>query len=187
MRQLVGIVLVLFFAFIISACSPSMPESYQPLPKPVQITPFSLYDQNAATITQDSLKDQWSLVFFGFTFCPDVCPTTLAEINRAAKIINKDNLQVVLVSVDPARDTPKQLKGYIEYFNPKFQAWSGEVSVLEGLARQLHIFFQKNGEDENYLMDHSSQVVLVNPNGEYQGYFTAPLNPDDMADYINSL
>ncbi len=187
MRQLVGIVLVLFSAFIISACSPSMPESYQPLPKPVTLSPFSLYDQNAQTITQDSLKGHWSLVFFGYTYCPDVCPTTLAEINRAAKHITKDDLQVVLVSVDPARDSAKQLKGYIEYFNPKFQAWSGEVAVLEDLARQMHIFFQKTGEDEAYLMDHSSQVVLVNPKGEYQGYFTAPLNPDDMAAYINSL
>jgi len=187
MRQLSAIVLALFSVIIISACTPSMPESYQPLPKSVTLTPFSLYDQNAQAVTQDSLKGHWSLVFFGYTYCPDVCPTTLAEINRAAKHINKDDLQVVLVSVDPARDTAKQLKGYIEYFNPKFQAWSGEVSELEGLARQLHIFFQKSGEGESYLMDHSSQVVLVNPKGEYQGYFTAPLNPDEMANYINSL
>jgi protein SCO1/2 len=187
MRQIMGIVLVLLTTSFISACSPSMPESFQPLPSNVQIAPFSLYDQNGATITQESFKGHWSLVFFGYTYCPDVCPTTLGELNRAAKHITKDDLEVVLVSVDPARDSAKQLKTYIEYFNPKFQAWSGEGSVLAGLARQLHIFFQKNGEGESYLMDHSSQVVLVNPQGEYQGYFTSPLNPDDMAAYINSL
>jgi protein SCO1/2 len=187
MRQLVGIVFVMLVSLLISACSPEMPKSYQPLPSNVTIAPFSLYDQNAQAITAESLTGHWSLMFFGYTYCPDVCPTTLAEINRAAKQIDKTDLQVVLVSVDPERDTPKQLKGYIEYFNPKFQAWSGETGQLETLARQLHIFFQKNGEGETYLMDHSSQVVLINPQGEYQGYFTAPLNPDDMALYINSL
>ena len=187
MRQFMGIVLTVFTALLISACSPEMPKSYQPLPKAVNIEQFSLYNQNNETITNEALKGHWSLVFFGFTYCPDVCPTTLGELNKAAKRITKDDLEVVLISVDPARDNAKQLKTYIEYFNPKFQAWSGEVSVLEGLARQLHIFFQKSGEGEDYLMDHSSQVVLVNPKGEYQGYFTAPLNPDEMADYINSL
>jgi protein SCO1/2 len=187
MRQIMGIVLVLLSTIIISACSPSLPESFQPLPSNVKIAPFSLYDQNGETVTQDALKGHWSLVFFGYTYCPDVCPTTLAELNRAAKHITKDDLEVILVSVDPSRDTPKQLKTYIEYFNPKFQAWSGEESVLATLARQLHIFFQKSGEGENYLMDHSSQVVLVNPEGEYQGYFTEPLNPDEMASHINSL
>lgn len=187
MRQLFKFVFVGFCVVALSACSPSMPESYQPLPSNVPLTPFSLHDQNGNAVTQDAFKGQWNLVFFGYTYCPDVCPTTLADINRAAKDITKDGLQVVLVSVDPARDSAKQLKNYIEFFNPKFQAWSGEVSVLEGLARQLHVFFQKNGEGEGYLMDHSSQVVLINPKGEYQGYFTAPLNSGDMASYINSL
>ena len=171
----------------LSGCSESLPESYQPLPTPISLESFKLYDQNAANITQDDLKDKWSLVFFGFTYCPDVCPTTLAELNNAARQIELDNLQVVLVSVDPERDTPKQLKDYIEYFNPKFQAWSGELPQLESLARQMHIFFQKQKMEDTYTMDHSSQVVLVNPKGEYQGFFTAPLNVDDMAGYLNSL
>jgi protein SCO1/2 len=187
MRQLLKIVFVMLVSLGVSSCSIEMPESYQPLPKSVQITPFSLYDQDGQTITTDTLKGHWSLAFFGYTYCPDVCPTTLAEINRAAKEITKEDLQVVLISVDPERDTPKQLKSYIEYFNPKFQAWSGEKSQLEAIGRQLHIFFQKNGDGENYLMDHSSQVVLINPQGEYQGYFTSPLNPAEMAGYINSL
>lgn len=187
MRQFVGNVLVMLSVLFISACSPNMPESYQPLPKSVTIQPFSLYDQNAKTISSDALKGQWSLMFFGYTYCPDVCPTTLGELNRVASKVTANDLQVVLLSVDPERDNPKQLKAYIEYFNPKFQAWSGEVDQLNALGRQLHIFFQKNGEGEGYLMDHSSQVVLINPKGEYQGFFTAPLNPDEMATYINSL
>lgn len=169
-------------------CSDSLPESYQPLPQSIKLSGINLYDQNAQSIHEQNLLGRWSLVFFGYTYCPDVCPTTLAELNRVASKVTSDELQVVLVSVDPERDTPKQLKSYIEYFNPKFQAWSGDINNIETLARQMHIFFQKQayGEsDETYLMDHSSQVVLVNPQGEYVGFFTAPLKPNEISQYLN--
>ena len=187
MGQILRTVLFGLMVMWTAGCSESLPDSYQPLPTPMSLQSFSLYDQNAASVTQENLQGKWSLVFFGFTYCPDVCPTTLAELNLAARQIELDNLQVVLVSVDPERDTPEQLKGYIEYFNPKFQAWSGELPQLESLARQMHIFFQKQPMEDTYTMDHSSQVVLVNPKGEYQGFFTAPLNVDEMAGYLNSL
>jgi len=174
-------------SLILAGCSEPMPESYQPLPQSIKISDVNLYDQNGQTIHDEKLTGQWSLVFFGYTYCPDVCPTTLAELNRVAANIKGDELQVVLVSVDPERDNPEQLKNYIEYFNPKFQAWSGDINNIENLARQMHIFFQKQAYGESYLMDHSSQVVLVNPNGEYTGFFTAPLNTDDMSRYLNSL
>lgn len=187
MRQ--HFILVLFITvFGITACSETTPKSYQPLPEAIKITDVNLYDHNGQTIREQSLEDKWSLVFFGYTYCPDVCPTTLVELNRAAAKVEGDNFQVVLVSVDPQRDTPEQLKTYIEYFNPSFQAWSGDIINIENLSRQMHIFFQKqpHGDDENsYLMDHSSQVVVVNPDGEYVGFFTSPLNPDDMSAYLN--
>lgn len=185
MRQPLLIVLCTFVVAL-SGCSESLPESYQPLPQSIALSSVNLYDQNGQTIHEQNLKDKWSLVFFGYTYCPDVCPTTLAELNRVASKVTSEKLQVVLVSVDPERDTPSQLKQYIEYFNPKFQAWSGDVNNIEMLARQMHIFFQKQLHGESYLMDHSSQVVLVNPDGEYQGFFTAPLNPQEMSDYLNS-
>lgn len=186
MRQ--PLLIVLFGLFVtLSGCSEPMPESYQPLPQSIKLSDVNLYDQNANTIHEQNLLGKWSLVFFGYTYCPDVCPTTLAELNRVASKVTSDELQVVLVSVDPERDNPKQLKTYIEYFNPKFQAWSGDIYSIEVFARQLHIFFQKQPYGESYLMDHSSQVVLVNPAGEYQGFFTAPLNPEEMSDYLNSL
>ncbi|GAA6136175.1 hypothetical protein NBRC116188_29650 [Oceaniserpentilla sp. 4NH20-0058] len=187
MRQRVLIVLCLVVG-VLSGCSESLPESYQPLPQSIKITDINLYDQNAQTIHEQSLLGKWSLVFFGYTYCPDVCPTTLVELNKAAAQIKSDAFQVVLVSVDPKRDTPEQLKAYIEYFNPSFQAWSGDINNVEALSRQMHIFFQKqpHGDDENsYLMDHSSQVVLVNPQGEYVGFFTSPLKPEEMSAYLN--
>ncbi len=175
-------------SFMLAGCSEQpMPESYQPLPQSIKLTDVNLYNQNGDTIHSEALTGGWSLVFFGYTYCPDVCPTTLAELNRVAAKLTSDDVQVVLVSVDPERDTPAQLKSYIEYFNPKFQAWSGEINNIENLARQMHIFFQKQAFGESYLMDHSSQVVLVNPDGEYTGFFTAPLNTDEMSRYLNSL
>lgn len=175
-------------SFMLAGCSePPMPQSYQPLPQSIKLTDVNLYNQNGDTIHSEALTGAWSLVFFGYTYCPDVCPTTLAELNRVAAKLTSDDVQVVLVSVDPERDTPAQLKNYIEYFNPKFQAWSGEINNIENLARQMHIFFQKQAYGESYLMDHSSQVVLVNPDGEYTGFFTAPLNTDEMSNYLNSL
>lgn len=187
MRQRVLIVLCLAVG-LLSGCSESLPESYQPLPQSIKISDINLYDQNAQTIHEQNLLGKWSLVFFGYTYCPDVCPTTLVELNKAAAQIKSDDFQVVLVSVDPSRDTPKQLKAYIEYFNPSFQAWSGDINNVETLSRQMHIFFQKQphgGDESSYLMDHSSQVVLVNPQGEYVGFFTSPLKPKDMSAYLN--
>lgn len=188
MRQLALSVVMSILVGLLSACSSSeLPSSYQPLPVPIQISPFNLYDQNDAKIEHAHLKDKWSLVFFGFTYCPDVCPTTLAELNQVASKLGDVTPQIVLISVDPERDTPEQLKGYIEYFNPAFQAWSGELNQISSLAKQMHIFFDKQPLGESYTMDHSSQVVLVNPNGEYAGFFPPPLKPDEMVQALTQL
>jgi len=170
---------------LLAACSEPFPQTYQPLPKAVNIEPFKLHNQDGAEIASQALKDKWTLLFFGYTFCPDVCPTTLAEMNQVAAKTKNENLQVVLLSVDPERDTVEQLKNYITYFNPKFQAWSGEPAQIESLARQMHVFFQKQPFGESYLMDHSSQVVLLNPQGQYQGFFTSPLSTDDMVRFLD--
>ena len=186
MRYVGYVVLCLVFAGL-TACSETMPESYEPLPTAITVADFNLYNQHAQVINKSAFAGKWSLLFFGYTYCPDVCPTTLAEMNRVAADVTGSEFQVVLVSVDPERDNAAVLKNYIEYFNPKFQAWSGELPQLEGLARQLHIFFQKQPYGDSYLMDHSSQVVLVNPQGEYVGFFTAPLKSEEMAGYLNQV
>lgn len=182
MRYLIYLVL-----FTLVACSQPLPESYQPLPTPVALTDFALSNQDGNSVTKNDFTDKWSLVFFGFTYCPDVCPTTLAEMNRIAKNVERDNFQVVMISVDPERDTPEQLKSYMEYFNPKFQGWTGPLNQIEQLARQMHVFFQKQPHGDTYLMDHSSQIILVNPQGEYQGFITEPFDTQKVSDFINQL
>ena len=188
MGLLARLVVIPFLIGLLTACSSdNLPDSYQPLPTPITINDFSLYDQNAKTIGHDQLKGQWSLVFFGFTYCPDVCPTTLAELNQVASKLGDKTPQIVLLSVDPERDTPEQLKSYIEYFNPAFQAWSGEQDQISNLAKTMHIFFDKQPLGDSYTMDHSSQVVLVNPQGQYAGFFPPPLKPAEMVMALNEL
>lgn len=145
-----------------------------------EIAPFALIDQNGKPFTKAELKGHWTLMFFGFTFCPDVCPTTLAEMAQAMKVLDKDyvaDTRVVFVSVDPGRDTPAKIKPYIEYFNPAFTGVTGEFLALKRFATELNTPFAKvpGGTPENYQVEHGSNVVLLNPQGQYAGFFKAPI------------
>jgi len=141
---------------------------------------FELLDQNGESFTAEDLEGKWSLVFFGFTYCPDICPTTMAFLNTLMQELEgtevHEDTQVVLVSVDPARDTPEKLKQYVTYFNPEFRGVTGEFLDIHRFATALNTPFRKvPGEGENYLVDHSANVVLINPRGDYHGFFKAPL------------
>ena len=151
------------------------------LDKPRIIEPFTLVDQDGQPFTNQQLEGQWSLVFFGFTYCPDVCPTTLAVLREFKGFMAEsdylDDTQVILASVDPARDTPPVLKQYLEYFDPEFVGITGDFMDLQKFATNLNAAFAKApGQDENYLVDHTSNVVLINPYGHYHGFFRAPLD-----------
>ncbi|WOJ97409.1 SCO family protein [Congregibacter brevis] len=141
---------------------------------------FALTDHRGERFTQDSLKDQWTLVFFGFTYCPDVCPTTMAFLDQFVGQLEgteaKDTA-VVMVSVDPARDTVEQLASYVPYFNEDFTGVTGEFLDLFRFATALNTPFRKvPGQGDDYQVDHSANVVLINPRGHYHGFFKAPLD-----------
>jgi protein SCO1/2 len=141
---------------------------------------FSLIDYNNEPFSPEDLQGKWSLVFFGFTFCPDVCPTTLALLNRFYQEQQQagmtENLQIILVSVDPGRDTPEKLYDYVRYFNPEFRGVTGEFLDLHRFATQLNIPFSKvPGGGENYTVEHGGNIAIINPNGHYIGFFRAPL------------
>ncbi len=148
---------------------------------PRAVPDFALVDHHGQPFTPDSLKGQWTLVFFGFTYCPDICPTTMAFLSRFVGELDglpeRDDTRVVMVSVDPARDTPERLAEYVPYFNPEFTGVTGEFLDIHRFATALNTPFRKvPGQDENYLVDHSANVVLVNPRGDYHGFFKAPLD-----------
>ena len=133
------------------------------------VNPFSLTDQHGNAFSNQQLKGKWSFVFFGYTSCPDICPTTLQELNFVypqLKDISSD-AQILLVSVDPNRDTPEKLKQYINYFNPEFWALSAGHDVLFPFARNLGLMYAiaDDTSEEYYLVDHSGSIVLINPEG----------------------
>ncbi|AQA17296.1 SCO family protein [Halioglobus japonicus] len=145
---------------------------------------ISLIDHHGEVFDRSRFEGKWSLVFFGFTYCPDVCPTTMAFLDQFMAQLEgteAEDTQVVMVSVDPARDTVEQLSQYVPYFNPDFIGVTGEFLDVHRFATALNTPFRKvPGQDENYLVDHSSNVVLVNPKGDYHGFFKAPLDQAKM-------
>jgi len=150
------------------------------LETPRDIGEFELVDHRGQPFTPTSLEGQWTLVFYGFTYCPDICPTTmsfLAEFTRQLEGTEVADTEVVMMSVDPARDTVDQLAEYVPYFDPDFTGVTGEFLELFRVATAMNTPFRKvPGQDENYLVDHSANVVLINPRGDYHGFFKAPLD-----------
>ena len=161
---------------------------YFGFPEAREIRPFQLKNQNNAEIGLSSLKGHWSLLFFGFTYCPDVCPTTLGVLNQALKKIEQVP-SVVLVSVDPERDTPELLKQYLVGFNPDFAGYTGEFDQIVNLATNVNVAFGKvpGPEPGTYLVDHSASIVVVSPEGKYVGFIKAPHQAGKIAAIVNSL
>ena len=141
---------------------------------------FELIDHKGEAFTPAWFNGGWTLVFFGFTTCPDVCPTTMSFLNEFLGQLEgteASDTRVVMVTVDPARDTVEQLAGYVPYFNPDFIGVTGDFLEIHKLATALNTPFRKvPGQGENYQVDHSSNVVLINPRGDYHGFFKAPLD-----------
>jgi protein SCO1/2 len=150
------------------------------LETPRDIGEFELVDQHGEPFNRARLEGRWSLLFFGFTYCPDVCPTTMTFLNEFVGSLEgteAQDTQVVMVSVDPARDTVSQLASYVPFFNADFIGVTGEFLDIHRFATALNTPFRKvAGEGVDYQVDHSSNVVLINPRGDYHGFFQAPLD-----------
>ena len=127
------------------------------------------------------LEGQWNLLFFGYTFCPDICPTTMAELRQLTLGLpdaDRQRLQVTMISVDPHRDTPEQLSRYLGFFDAGFKGATGEPDELARLAQAMSVaYIEPDTSEDNYLVDHSGQVVMVDPAGRYVGFIRPPLRP----------
>ena len=157
------------------------------------IMPFSLPSTTTHPITEQSLKGKWSLIFFGYTYCPDICPTTLTILNQAYTLLEKNNLpekpQTVFISVDPNRDSISRLAQYVGYFNPEFIAATGSKNQIDTLTKTLGIpyFIDDKTDNENYLVDHGSMIAVINPDGKYQAVLTAPHTAKNLAEDIPKI
>ena len=150
--------------------------------------PFVLIDQDAKPATEAVLKGRWSAVFFGYTYCPDICPGTLQALGQASKALGDKakDLQVVFVSIDPARDTPQQMKDYLAATNLPVRTvgLTGTPDQVAKAAQAYRVFYQKDGEGEGYLMSHSTAVYLTDPQGRFSRVLAYGMTPDQMAEQI---
>lgn len=160
-------------------------------PKP--LTSFTLQDSVGRPFTLERLEGKWSLMFFGYTHCPDVCPSTLAILNAVSKGLSDDpvaaDTQYLFVSVDPGRDTPAQLKEFLAYFNPDFLGVTGDKVQIDNLTGQLGILYLFDGDltSDNYLVNHSTAIALVDPSRRLIGYFKAPHTPNGIIDTYRQI
>lgn len=145
---------------------------------------FELTDQAGKPFNLANVQDKWSLIFFGFTHCPDICPTTMAMLSTFYEQLDKkekDKVQIVLISLDPERDTTEKLSDYVSYFNPVFTGATGNKYVLLKMATELNVAFSKVELDNgDYTIDHSGNIVLINPYGHYHGFFRPAFETDQV-------
>ncbi|MHC8507800.1 MAG: SCO family protein [Rhodospirillales bacterium] len=152
--------------------------------------PFTLTDHTGREVTDADFKGRFMLIFFGYTYCPDVCPTTLSDMADAVNLLGADQDKVtpVFITVDPARDTVAHLKDYVAYFHPRMAGLTGTLEQTAAAARAYKIFFRLNdapaADPQGYLVDHSSIMYLMGPDGAYAAHFPHGSTPKDIAQGI---
>ncbi|MDD2059719.1 SCO family protein [Pseudomonas sp. GD03860] len=161
------------------------------LPQSRTVPSLEMTDEKGQAVAVDELKDKWSLLFFGYTFCPDICPTTLAQLRQVKSELPKeaaDRLQVILVSVDPNRDTPAQLQQYLGYFDKDFRGLTGSLENIQKLANAVSIpFIPADTSKPNYTVDHSGNLALIGPDGKQRGFIRAPFNNQKLVAQLPGL
>ena len=160
--------------------------------QPRIVRPFSLTSHHDKDFTNDDLEGPWTLIFFGFVNCPDICPITMAMLNQV--LVNMDDssivdsTQVVMVTVDPARDTVETLAEFVPYFNQDFIGLTGEFMDIHTFASNLNAAFQRvPGDKDNYTVDHTGYIFLINPRGDYHGFIRPPFTVQQFSDNYQAV
>jgi len=152
--------------------------------------PFRLTDQNGKTVTDADLKGKWSLVYFGYTHCPDACPTALNDISIALEDLGtkRDAVRPVFITVDPERDTPEALKAYVTSFDAPIVALTGTPEQVAQAAKGYRVYYAKHPEaGGEYSMDHSSVIYVMDPQGRFTASFTHESTPEQIAERLKKL
>jgi cytochrome oxidase Cu insertion factor (SCO1/SenC/PrrC family) len=153
--------------------------------------PFTLTDQHGAEVTQQDFAGRYMLIYFGYTYCPDVCPMSLANMTQALDLLPPDEAEQVVpifVTVDPERDTVEQLAEYAPLFHPRLVALTGNSEATKAAAQAYRVYFAKAGDDDSdaYLMDHSTFIYLMGPDGKYVRHFAHNAAPEEIATAIEA-
>jgi len=191
-KKIINTFLLLLCATIITNCSTKHATSINSnknefstvLDIPMPLDDFNLTADDGTSFNLETLKGQWNLLFFGYTHCPDVCPLTLHQLGQAKKALNEsmqDSLNIIMISVDPDRDSIEILHQYVNSFNQKVTGATGRISEIDKLTSQLGIFHTANKEEgQNYSVSHSAAVVMINRNAEFHAVFSAPHSTENF-------
>ena len=154
----------------------SLQKAVSLLESPRDLPDFKMTNHLGNEFDNKNLSNIWSFIFFGFTHCPDVCPLTLSVLDQVSSLLDKNiNSQTVLISVDPKRDHPENLKEYVKHFNSDMVGLTGSVEQIDLIAKNLGAIYsvQDNG-DEDYLVDHSAHIFVIAPDGKLSALFSTP-------------
>ena len=152
--------------------------------------PFQLTDQNGKMVTDADLKGKWSLIYFGYTHCPDACPTALNDISIALEELGakRDEVRPVFITVDPERDTSEALKSYVTSFDAPILALTGTTDQVAQAAKAYRVYYAKHPEaGGDYSMDHTSLIYVMDPKGRFTASFTGEDLPEQMAERLKKL
>jgi len=152
------------------------------LPRPAPLAEFSLTGADGQPFLRDDLRGRWTLLFSGFTHCPDVCPLTVASMAELRRRVARDDLQFLFLSVDPERDTPEVIRRYLAHFDPGLRGATGSRAEVDRFTAGLGLAQVVNpGVGDEYTVDHSTAFVLIDPEARLAGYFSAPHEPAALA------
>jgi protein SCO1/2 len=158
---------------------------------PRQLAEFKLIDDTSKIFLPEEFAGKWNILFFGFTYCPDICPLTVKQMSDVKKSLGEysDNLRFFLVSVDPDRDQPENLRVYLDNFDKNFKGLTGEIDQIYKFSTQVNapFFPVVNSPEPNYTIDHSGSLVLISPEAKYAGFFRAPHDTDKITKALASL
>ncbi len=190
---LAGVVLGIALAagiwlYLSTTQTPATPVAMTVLPSGTPLPAFSLLDDGGEPIDESVFRGRWDLVFFGFTHCPDVCPLTLQVLAAARAKLEESGVsplpRIVLVSVDPERDTPQRISQYLASFGDDTLGITGDLAGIRTLTSELGIFFEKRGDGESYTVDHSAVVLVIDPQGRFHALFGSPHR---IENYVHDL
>ena len=154
--------------------------------------PFALVDQDGRTRTDADFRGNYMMIYFGYSFCPDVCPTALSDMIAAVDELGPLGLRIqpVFITVDPERDTPRALKRYVPSFHPRLVGLSGSQAQITAVAKVYRVYYAKVADPAagpDYLMDHSSIIYLMDPKGRYVTHFSHGTGPQQIAERLRAL
>jgi protein SCO1/2 len=153
--------------------------------------PFTLVDQSGEEVTEADFAGRFMLVYFGYTFCPDVCPMSLSNMVQALDLLEPgqaEEVAPIMITVDPARDTVAQLAEYAPLFGPELVALTGSPEQVDAAAKAYRVYYNKveDGDPDAYLMDHSAFIYLMGPDGRYRRHFSASASPEELAEGLRA-